>query len=91
MNKDVLMVCMYIRRFSYDYRKDSQYLGEQFHRGIPLEVIPVAYVPVANRIKHLFPDSKVELRMAKCKAVMYKNHFILLLLCMSDFLLQIFN
>nr|XP_012328394.1 ribose-5-phosphate isomerase isoform X2 [Aotus nancymaae] len=28
-----------------DFRKDSKNLGDQWHKGIPIEVIPMAYVP----------------------------------------------
>lgn len=50
-----------------DYTKDSQILGEQYKKGIPIEVIPLAYVPVMNKIKALY-GGNVELRMAKMKA-----------------------
>lgn len=50
-----------------DYTKDSQVLGEQYKKGIPIEVIPLAYVPVMNKIKALY-GGEVQLRMAKMKA-----------------------
>jgi ribose 5-phosphate isomerase A len=50
-----------------DYTKDSVFLGEKYDRGIPIEVIPLAYVPVINKIKQMFGGA-VELRMAKGKA-----------------------
>lgn len=50
------------------FRKDSATLGEQYKKGIPIEVIPLAYVPVMNKIKSYF-GGKVDLRMAKMKAV----------------------
>jgi len=51
-----------------NYRKDSTRLGESFLAGIPIEVIPFAYVPIMNKIKKLF-GGEVELRMARRKAV----------------------
>uniref|UniRef100_A0A8C6S589 Ribose-5-phosphate isomerase n=1 Tax=Neogobius melanostomus TaxID=47308 RepID=A0A8C6S589_9GOBI len=33
-----------------DFRKDSKALGEQWKKGIPIEVIPMAYVPVNLRM-----------------------------------------
>jgi len=50
-----------------DYTKDSQVLGQQYKKGIPVEVIPLAYVPVTNKIKALY-GGNVELRMAVKKA-----------------------
>lgn len=49
-----------------DYRKDSNILGEQWKKGIPLEVIPLGYVPVMKKIEKL--GGKPVLRMAKMKA-----------------------
>jgi len=46
-----------------DYRKSSKSLGEQWQKGIPIEVIPSAYKAVHQRIeKHL--GGKVTLRMS---------------------------
>jgi len=46
-----------------DYRKSSKTLGEQWQKGIPIEVIPSAYKAVHQRIeKHL--GGKVTLRMS---------------------------
>lgn len=50
-----------------DYTKDSKRLGDQYKKGIPLEVVPLAYVPIAKKIETKF-GGKVELRMAKAKA-----------------------
>jgi len=45
-------------------------LGQKYHRGIALEVIPLAYIPVMTRVQKLFGGS-IQLRMAKNKAVRY--------------------
>ena len=52
----------------YIFRKDSVKLGEKYKKGIPIEVIPSAHVPTKNKIQDKF-GGKVELRMAKMKAV----------------------
>ncbi len=49
-----------------DYRKDSHLLGEKWKKGIPLEVIPFAYVPVMKKLEGM--GGKPTLRMAKNKA-----------------------
>lgn len=49
-----------------DFRKDSQVLGQKWKKGIPLEVIPEAHVPILKRIEKL--GGKPTLRMAHAKA-----------------------
>jgi len=46
-----------------DYRKSSKNLGEQWQKGIPIEVIPSAYKAVHQRIEKHF-GGKVTLRMS---------------------------
>lgn len=53
-----------------DYRKDSKYLGEGWHKGIPIEVLPMAYNFVRNQIASRF-TAKMEdvvLRLGREKA-----------------------
>ncbi|XP_055695406.1 ribose-5-phosphate isomerase [Lutzomyia longipalpis] len=50
-----------------DYTKDSAKLGEQYKKGIPIEVVPMAYIPIRNKIQNLF-GGKLQLRMAVAKA-----------------------
>ncbi|XP_075419238.1 ribose-5-phosphate isomerase [Tenrec ecaudatus] len=50
-----------------DFRKNSQNLGDQWHKGIPIEVIPMAYVPVSRAVTRKF-GGVAELRMAVNKA-----------------------
>ncbi|XP_006629630.2 ribose-5-phosphate isomerase [Lepisosteus oculatus] len=62
-----------------DYRKDSNTLGQQWKRGVPVEVIPMAHVPVAKEIERRF-GGVAELRMAVSKAgpvVTDNSNFIL--------------
>ena len=49
-------------------RKDSQVLGTTYKKGIPIEVIPMAYKPVQLKIQEMF-GGEVILRMAQQKAV----------------------
>ncbi|KAI9906725.1 hypothetical protein PsorP6_003386 [Peronosclerospora sorghi] len=50
-----------------DHRKESKKLGEQWTQGVPVEVIPTAYVPLILKIEQDFGGKPV-LRMARCKA-----------------------
>ena len=43
-------------------------LGQRWEKGVPIEVIPMAYTPVMKKIQQLF-GGQIELRMAKQKAV----------------------
>lgn len=45
-----------------DETKDSKRLGEKWKKGIPLEVVPMAHVPVMNKLKAM--GGKPVLRMA---------------------------
>jgi len=49
-----------------DYRKDSKMLGQSWRKGIPLEVIPSAVVPVLAKLRAL--GGKPQLRMGVVKA-----------------------
>ncbi|XP_061156893.1 ribose-5-phosphate isomerase [Syngnathus typhle] len=62
-----------------DYRKDSKALGQQWKKGIPVEVVPMAHVPVSRKIVQLF-GGEVNLRMGVAKAgpvVTDNSNFIL--------------
>ncbi|MHA1987183.1 MAG: ribose 5-phosphate isomerase A [Promethearchaeota archaeon] len=48
-----------------DYRKNSEILGEKWKKGIPIEVIPISYVPIMNKLKKL--GGNPVLRMAQAK------------------------
>jgi len=49
-----------------DFRKNSKYLGEHWKNGVPIEIIPMAYVPLLKKLESL--GGKPVLRMAKAKA-----------------------
>uniref|UniRef100_A0A7N6BNP6 Ribose-5-phosphate isomerase n=2 Tax=Anabas testudineus TaxID=64144 RepID=A0A7N6BNP6_ANATE len=62
-----------------DYRKDSKALGQQWKKGVPIEVIPMAYIPVSRTIARRF-GGEASLRMAVSKAgpvVTDNSNFIL--------------
>lgn len=50
-----------------DYTKNSKKLGEQYKKGIPIEVVPMAYVPIRNKVAAKYGGS-LKLRMAVAKA-----------------------
>lgn len=50
-----------------DYTKDSDHLGQQWGKGIPIEVIPMAYIPITLSLEKTY-GGKANLRMAKSKA-----------------------
>jgi len=49
-----------------DYSKKSKILGENWHKGVPIEIIPLALVPIMTKLEKL--DGVPILRMAKAKA-----------------------
>lgn len=50
-----------------DYRKDSTSLGQQWKKGVPIEVVPMSYVPVIKKLLAAGATS-AKLRMAVAKA-----------------------
>lgn len=49
-----------------DFRKNSKILGTNWKQGIPIEVIPMSYFPIMERLKNL--GGKPVLRMAQSKS-----------------------
>lgn len=62
-----------------DYTKDSNKLGDRYNKGIPIEVVPSAYVPIKNKVIKLFGgDIKLRNAVAKAGPVVTDNgNFIL--------------
>ena len=62
-----------------DYTKNSQKLGEQYKKGIPIEVVPMAYVPIQHRIEKTYGGTaKIRMAVAKAGPVVTDNgNFIL--------------
>ncbi|GAB1860518.1 ribose-5-phosphate isomerase [Camponotus japonicus] len=62
-----------------DYTKNSQKLGEQYKKGIPIEVVPMAYVPIQDRIERTYGGSaKIRMALAKAGPVITDNGNFLL-------------
>jgi len=49
-----------------DYTKKSEFLGEHWKKGVPIEIIPLAHVPIMKTLEKL--GGTPVLRMAKAKA-----------------------
>ena len=49
-----------------DFRKNSKKLGENWKKGVPVEVIPISYVPLMRKLEKL--GGTPILRMAQAKA-----------------------
>ena len=49
-----------------DFRKNSEKLGRNWKRGVPIEVIPMAYLPILNKLKKI--GGNPILRMAQSKS-----------------------
>lgn len=61
-----------------DFRKNSQKLGENYKKGIPIEVVPMAYTVIQKRIEDNY-GGFVKVRMALAKAVnILINYFLCL-------------
>jgi len=61
-----------------DYRKNSIILGEKWKKGLPIEVIPMAYFPLMSKFSRI--GGKPTLRMAQAKAgplITDNNNFII--------------
>ncbi len=61
-----------------DYRKNSTHLGENWKKGVPIEVIPMAFNPLLKKFSKM--GGKPILRMAQAKAgplVTDNNNFII--------------
>ncbi|KAL1489625.1 hypothetical protein ABEB36_013569 [Hypothenemus hampei] len=50
-----------------DFTKNSCKLGDQYKKGIPIEVVPTAYVPIKRKLESRF-TGEIDLRMAINKA-----------------------
>ncbi|KAI9276362.1 ribose-5-phosphate isomerase [Sporodiniella umbellata] len=48
-----------------DERKRSFQLGTKWKRGVPIEVIPMALVPIQETLQRLFPQAIIKLRIAQ--------------------------
>lgn len=56
-----------------DYRKDSSRLGQQWKKGVPIEVVPMAYVPILKKLESLGAKAKLRMAIAKAGPVVTDN------------------
>lgn len=63
----IVASCAEIMVVIADYTKNSEKLGQQYKKGIPIEVVPMAYIPIKSKIESKFGGVAV-LRMAVAKA-----------------------
>lgn len=57
-----------------DYRKNSDTLGTNFKPGVPIEVVPFAYLQVLSRLHHMgSPNAKLRMAVAKAGPVVSDN------------------
>jgi ribose 5-phosphate isomerase A len=56
-----------------DYRKDSTELGQQWKKGVPIEVLPMAYVPVLKKLEKMGAKPKLRMAIAKAGPVVTDN------------------
>ena len=66
--------CFFPNNLLIIIRKDCEFLGEVWQGGVPIEVIPMAQVPVIRHIKQNLGGCPT-LRMAKSKAVSISHFF----------------
>ena len=56
-----------------DYTKKSEFLGEKWKKGVPIEIIPLAYVPLAKRFEKLGGTPGLRRALAKAGPVVTDN------------------
>ena len=56
-----------------DFRKKSRNLGENWKKGVPIEVIPLAYVPIIEKLKKLGASPKLRIAQAKAGPLVTDN------------------
>ena len=56
-----------------DFRKKSNKLGENWKKGVPIEVMPIAYVPIMNKLKKLGGTPKIRMSQAKAGPLVTDN------------------
>ncbi|MFX1558888.1 MAG: ribose 5-phosphate isomerase A, partial [Promethearchaeota archaeon] len=56
-----------------DFRKRSKKLGQNWKKGVPIEVIPIAYTSVMNKLKQLKGNPKLRMAQAKVGPLITDN------------------
>ncbi|MFX1448645.1 MAG: ribose 5-phosphate isomerase A [Promethearchaeota archaeon] len=56
-----------------DYTKKSEYLGENWKKGVPVEVIPLAHIPITKKLEKLGGTPVLRIAQAKAGPVITDN------------------
>lgn len=56
-----------------DYTKKSEYLGENWKKGVPVEVIPLAHTPITKKLEKLGGTPVLRIAQAKAGPVITDN------------------
>ncbi|KAF5270115.1 hypothetical protein FQA39_LY08527 [Lamprigera yunnana] len=67
LQEKIVANCAKVLAIVADYGKRSEFLGDNYKKGIPIEIVPFGYVPIKNEIERRFKGNAV-LRMAIAKA-----------------------
>jgi ribose 5-phosphate isomerase A len=56
-----------------DYTKKSEYLGEHWKKGVPIEIIPLAHIPIMKRLNALGGTPVLRMALSKSGPVVSDN------------------
>ena len=56
-----------------DYTKKSDYLGEHWKKGVPVEIIPLAHIPIMKKLEKLGGNPVLRMAQAKMGPVVTDN------------------
>ena len=56
-----------------DYTKKSEYLGEHWKKGVPIEIIPLAHIPIMKRLEALGGTPVLRMALSKAGPVVSDN------------------
>jgi len=56
-----------------DYTKKSEYLGEHWKKGVPIEIIPLAHIPIMKRLDTLGGTPVLRMALSKAGPVVTDN------------------
>lgn len=56
-----------------DFRKNSKNLGENWKKGVPIEIIPFAYIPIMNHLKLIGGTPTLRMAIAKSGPLITDN------------------
>ena len=56
-----------------DFRKNSEFLGQNWKKGVPIEIIPMANTPIMNKLKSMGGNPKLRMATAKSGPLITDN------------------